>query len=629
MGIDQIPDELKQLIQFCVWRYEPLQGETKLSKIPYNPKTGAKISTTDAQTWCSFQEAVQAANDGAKWAGIGFVFSERDPYCGIDLDDPYAVKDDGTPKFPIEKQAEIAARHNSILEAFNSYAEWSPSGKGVHIIIKAGISSGRRRDAVEMYSSGRYFTMTGNVFRAAPIAERQELANTLCHEMGRSRLTTEDVSQLTATATETDEATYNMASKSDNGAKFLALWNGDGSVLDSADKSGSAIDQALVNILQFHTKDPAQIERLWLASPQGKRQKTQSRKGYRDQTIRRAFDYELPPMNISGVLASFKPPIQAGSPQRTGPISARDLANMVFAPIKYIVPGIVAEGLSLLAGRPKLGKSWACLEIAIAVAGGGNCFGNLPCERGEVLYLALEDNPRRLKSRLHKLSNAGALEIPDGLYFETEWPRDPDGVAKIREWLSLHPGAKLVIVDVLAAFRALKKSQQQQQYDADYGAIKGLQLLASEFGIAIIVVHHTRKDRAEIDPVEAVSGTLGLSGAADTVIVLNRDTTGCTLYGRGRDIQEFEFAAQFNAETCRWHLLGHPNEVRRSDERTKIIEFLKSSGGSKSPKEIAEATRMPDQNVRKLLGAMVEAGEVMRIGVGSYACPPPVGNGLF
>ncbi|WP_181174120.1 AAA family ATPase [Mesorhizobium sp. B2-3-11] len=617
-NFDNIPRELRQLIQWVVW--EP-------TKAPFNPSSGKPASTTDPQTWCSFEEAVSGYHNGnGRYAGIGFVFSAHDDYCGIDLDYPYALRDDGTPKFPPEKQAEIVARHNSIVEAFDSYAEFSPSGKGVHIIIKAEISSGRRREAVEIYSRGRYFTMTGNVYRASPIAERQNLANTLCEQMGRSISTVEDTSQFYATATETDAAIFDMASTAKNGEKFLALWNGDGSVINSKDES--AIDQALVNILQFYAKDPAQIERLWLASPHGQRRKTQTRRDYRDRTIRRAFDGELPPMDISGVVNSFKPPIQAISPQGLGPISARDLASMEFAPIKYVVPGIVAEGLSLLAGRPKLGKSWACLEIAIAVAGGGNCLGNLPCERGEVLYLALEDNRRRLKSRLHKLSNDGALEIPDGLFFETEWPRDPDGVSKIREWLSRYPGAKLVIVDVLAAFRGLKKPNQQQQYDADYGAIKGLQALASEFGVAIIVVHHTRKAKAEVDPVESVSGTLGLSGAADTIIILDRDTNGCTLYGRGRDIQEFEFAVQFDAETCRWQLLGNPREVRRSDERTKIIEFLKSSGGVKSPKEIAYVTNMPSDNVRKLLGSMVEAGEVVKTAPGSYRCVP-VGNGFF
>ncbi|MER9841089.1 AAA family ATPase [Mesorhizobium australicum] len=614
-NFDNIPRELRQLIQWVVW--EP-------TKAPFNAKSGKPASTTDPQTWCSFEQAVSAYHNGnGRFAGIGFVFSRQDPYCGIDLDDPFALKEDGTPKFLSEKQAEMVARHNSIVEAFDSYSEFSPSGKGVHIIIKAGVSSGHRREAVEIYSSGRYFTMTGNVIRDHPIADRQNLANTLCQEMGRTGSTVEDASQFSATADETDDAIYNIAAAASNGAKFVALWNGDGSVLYSGDKSGSAIDQALVNILQFHTNDPAQVERLWLASPQGKREKTQTRRDYRERTIRLAFDQELAPMDISAIKAQIpQSAMPAAGPQKSGPISARELASMEFAAIKYVVPGIVAEGLSLLAGRPKLGKSWACLDIAIAVASGGNCFGDMPCERGEVLYLALEDNRRRLKSRLHKLSNHGALEIPDGLFFETEWPRDPEGVTRIREWLSRYPGAKLVIVDVLAAFRGLKKPNQQQQYDADYGAIKGLQTLASEFGIAIIVVHHTRKAKAEVDPVESVSGTLGLSGAADTIIILDRDTNGCTLYGRGRDIQEFEFAVQFDAETCRWQLLGNPHEVRRSDERTKIIEFLKSSGGVKSPKEIAYATNMPSDNVRKLLGSMVEAGEIVKTAFGNYACPP-------
>ncbi|MDX8513594.1 DUF3987 domain-containing protein [Mesorhizobium captivum] len=293
MSIDQIPDELKQLIQFCVWRYELLQGETKPRKIPYNPKTGAKVSTTDPQTWCSFQEAVEAANGAANWAGIGFVFSERDPYCGIDLDDPYALKEDGTPKFSTEKAAEIAERNGKILSEADSYTELSPSGKGVHIIIKARVSSGRRRDAVEIYSSGRYFTMTGNVIRDRPIAERHDLANTLCEEMGRSGSTAE-ASDLAIMATETDAAIWERASRAENGEKFLVLWKGDWRQLGYP--SQSEADFALIDIIAYQTRNREQIARIFRASALGERDKAK-RDNYVTPMIVRAIGDQRPQWN--------------------------------------------------------------------------------------------------------------------------------------------------------------------------------------------------------------------------------------------------------------------------------------------------------------------------------------------
>jgi hypothetical protein len=306
-------------------------------------------------------------------------------------------------------------------------------------------------------------------------------------------------------------------------------------------------------------------------------------------------------------------------------ISARDLCELEFEPIKYVVPGYIAEGLTLFAGKPKLGKSWFCMEIGLAVATGGQCLGGVQCEQGDVLYLALEDNRRRLQSRIRKLWMYEEMlhkPVPHRLHLATEWPRASDGgVAAIRDWIDDHPEARLIIVDVLAMFKAVAKSKDQTLYEADYLAIKELQSLAMKTGVAIVVVHHTRKSGAEADPFEKVSGTLGLSGAADTTIILDRDQNGCTLYGRGRDIEEIETAVQFDRVTCKWHALGEASEVRRTDERGTILTALADAGEAMSPTEIADATGMPNQNIRQLLVSMAKAGEVVKAGRGRYVHP--------
>jgi hypothetical protein len=144
--------------------------------------------------------------------------------------------------------------------------------------------------------------------------------------------------------------------------------------------------------------------------------------------------------------------------------------------------------------------------------------------------------------------------------------------------------------------------------------------LASEFGVAIVVVHHTRKSAALDDPFEKVSGTQGLAaGAADTTIVLSRDSQGATLYGRGRDIPDFDVAVVFDAGACKWRVLGEAVEVRRTDERNTILAALKAaSGEGMTPREIAAETGMKDANVRKLLGKMVTVGEALKAGHGRY-----------
>ena len=110
------------------------------------------------------------------------------------------------------------------------------------------------------------------------------------------------------------------------------------------------------------------------------------------------------------------------SPRKTDIRSAAELCQKQFEPVRYIVPGYIAEGCTLLAGRPKLGKSWLMLEIALAVAQGDTCLGGILCEQGNVLYLALEDNERRLKDRIGKVLGQ-ANGWPKELQYVTEWPR--------------------------------------------------------------------------------------------------------------------------------------------------------------------------------------------------------------
>jgi biotin operon repressor len=292
-------------------------------------------------------------------------------------------------------------------------------------------------------------------------------------------------------------------------------------------------------------------------------------------------------------------------------ISARELLEMEFPAISYIVPGYIAPGATILAGRPKLGKSWLALEMALAVASGGTCLGSIQCEQGGVLYLALEDNRRRLKERIDRIHSAGAPG-PLNLQFETEWPRASEGGLKfIREWLGAHPDARLIVVDILTIFRDVRNGRDTP-YEADYAAVKCLQSLAMEYSVAIVIVHHTRKSAGETEAFDKVSGTLGLSGAADTTLVLDRDGHGCTLYGRGRDIPEIDTAVQFNKDTCKWSVLGLASEVRRTDERTQILDVLKEADEPMSPTEIADALGVPRNNIKQLLFKMAKAGEVTK-----------------
>lgn len=304
-----------------------------------------------------------------------------------------------------------------------------------------------------------------------------------------------------------------------------------------------------------------------------------------------------------------------------GIYSAFDLGRTVFPAIKFIVPGYLPEGATILAGRPKLGKSWLALDLALAVATGSSCLG-VECEQGDVLYLALEDNKRRIQSRLGKLApDRQIAPWPLSLGLVHEWRRhDAGGIDDIRNWAKSRPNPRLVIVDVLAQFRG-GRGNTQTQYEADYDAVKSLQQLAGELQIAILIIHHVRKGIGEVDPFEKVSGTMGLTGAADTTMVLDRDQSGCTLYCRGRDIEEYERAVVFDKHDCRWAVQGEASEVRRTDERSTILDALLEAAEDMTLSDISAATGMPHNNVKQLLFKMAKAGEVKKVGHGKYIHP--------
>jgi putative DNA primase/helicase len=143
--VESIPEELRARPQWVVWK---AVGD-KPDKVPYSARTGRRASSTDLLTWATFQEALEAYENG-DYAGLGFVFSSADPYTGIDLDD--CVDEDG----------EIALWALEIVRYFDSYTELSATGTGLHIIIRGEVPN-RRKDEVEVYSSKRFFTVTGHV----------------------------------------------------------------------------------------------------------------------------------------------------------------------------------------------------------------------------------------------------------------------------------------------------------------------------------------------------------------------------------------------------------------------------------------------------------------------------------
>jgi RecA-family ATPase len=303
---------------------------------------------------------------------------------------------------------------------------------------------------------------------------------------------------------------------------------------------------------------------------------------------------------------------------RDNVFTAATLRTMQFKAIEYVVPGIIPEGLTILAGKPKIGKSWLALDLALAISGERYVLGDIKPAQGDVLYCALEDNKRRLWKRVRKIMNAADIAWPQGLTLTTMWRRlDAGGTDDIRDWAKSAANPRLVILDTLAGVRP-ERNSRDTLYDGDYRALRELHDWANEVGIAVLVLTHTRKMEAD-DPIDTISGSLGIAGCADTSAILARSSKGTTFYIRGRDVEEQEHAINFNAETCRWTILGDAAEVQRSYTTGQILTALMDATNLMTVPEIATETGLSRNIIDQRLHHLVKSGDVCRVNRGSYA----------
>jgi AAA domain len=235
------------------------------------------------------------------------------------------------------------------------------------------------------------------------------------------------------------------------------------------------------------------------------------------------------------------------------------LDAQVFPPLAYAVPGLIPEGSVLLVGAPKIGKSWLVLAVGLAASDGGKALG-LDIPKRPVLYLALEDGDRRLQDRCRRL----LADDPIPSEFEYLTRIEPSRIIDtINIWLPWKHDPPLVILDTPG--KVLPPTEHgEDRYQRDYRVGSALkQIVDSRPGMTLLINHRDRKASAE-GFVDAVSGTHGLAGAADTIIVLARDRQEASglLKVTGRDVAEGEYAVTFK-DGAVWELDGHDLEVAR------------------------------------------------------------------
>lgn len=311
-----------------------------------------------------------------------------------------------------------------------------------------------------------------------------------------------------------------------------------------------------------------------------------------------------------------------------GMFSADWLMAQYFPPIEYVVPGLIPEGLSLLVAAPKIGKSWLVLGLGVAAASGGYALGHQRVDRRPVLYLALEDGPRRLQSRLQSI---GVTAPPSDLQFMT---RTDTGltVATIAEFVQTHADQKpLVILDTLGKVMP-PAMVNETTYARDYRVTSKLKGIVDDApGSSLIVVHHTRKAETG-DFLDAVSGTNGIAGAADSVLVLRRDrqASEAVLHVTSRDAMEGSYGLTFDSSGV-WSLNGATlKDAAQAAETTaqtagvgdrmaEIIAWVGKQPEAVTASQVAEGLGLSHDDAGRYLRRAHENGRLDKPKRGFYA----------
>jgi len=381
----QLPDELKAEDSWVLWKKERRNG--RLTKNLY--QAGHKqASSTDPATWTTFEQVVQAFEQDGFFDGIGFVFHPESPYAGADIDDV----------------TEEQARH--WIERFDSYTERSPSGNGFHIICKAEVPKGTNRAEGELYSSGRFFTMTGDVVRSRPVREAQDAADEFYKFLRRDD---EPPAERTARTSPvlTDAEVVRLAENARHGDDFSAVYRGGGQF-----KSGSERDLSLASRLAFWTQDEAQIERIMRGSGCA-REKWDKHRTYLRDTIAKALSnltesYKAPRERASKSIGKNSEAVEEAT--RKGRFERIDLGEPIASgmePPDMLVPEEIYAGrVHCIYSAGGAGKTFKALQLIKKVIG----------QDKPVLLLDLENGVRIISDRLRDLG-AEAEQVRRHLYY--------------------------------------------------------------------------------------------------------------------------------------------------------------------------------------------------------------------
>lgn len=348
-----------------------------------------------------------------------------------------------------------------------------------------------------------------------------------------------------------------------------------------------------------------------------------------EQEVRQIVDSAIKNVQTTDYRGQQAPMVSPGRRNLEAPriVPVSKLLQETFPPTSWIIEDLLPAGLTILAGRPKVGKSWLGLAICLAVATGERALGVFQVNQGSTINLALEDTRKRFADRTSKLLSGRVC--PDCFGFSNRWPRQNDGgMDWLAGWIKSENGkARLVVIDTLQKIRRSSGARSSEGvYERDYSDVGALQELATDHNVAIVLIHHQNKGDSQ-DPLDKVSGSAGVTGAADTIWTLHRETREnmeCWLEITGRDISDRRYDLVWDEKTALWTFAGIKGANLKANEE-EILNLLRD-GKPRGPTQIGEALKKRKGNIYPYLQSLSSKGMIEQAAgqPGKYVLNPSV-----
>lgn len=298
-------------------------------------------------------------------------------------------------------------------------------------------------------------------------------------------------------------------------------------------------------------------------------------------------------------------------------LTAAELMKLEFPPPQWLVEGLLPEGLTVLSGAPKIGKSWLSLQTALSITTASPLFGRTPASEKSVLLLALEDNERRLQERISKCG----LTPSEKFCLTTKWE---DGLPGLKQFLLDNPSIKLCIIDTLAVFLPSQDTRGRNAYDADVARMRELHNLGRDTGTSLLMIHHDKQGE-DSDWASKMNGSSGIIGTADTLIrlsVQNRGSRQAKLQVTGRDIEDLELNLKLDDTTMSWQIDKGQDGRQLTALQNDVLQLVPLTPASIRSREIANKLAKEQSQISDILKKLTDRGYVFSHTYSEYSKSP-------